>query len=270
VYIDGAPTIHCFHANCRPAVEGANRRLRQALSTWPASSSLPILPGRREGPCGAANRGLSLRRQQADQVTSALEERAPEILEELAWPYEEILRSSPVPVSALPPREQFAKWAGLWPPGAIVWIGDVTSTGQPRHAANFRPIEDWLRSGPAGNFTCPSAFQPGSCSRTEANVLRREFLVVESDTLTKDQVGAVFKFLARRLHYRLHCIIDTGGKSLHAWFSPPPRALEAELKAGLTVLGCDPRMFGLSQPCRVPGVLREEQNKPQTLIWLRK
>jgi hypothetical protein len=60
------------------------------------------------------------------------------------------------------------------------------------------------------------------------------FLVVESDTLTKDQVGAVFAYLHRRLRYRLHYIIDMGGKSLHAWFDAPRFACEKhEVKAGL-------------------------------------
>jgi hypothetical protein len=37
---------------------------------------------------------------------------------------------------------------------------------------------------------------------------------VESDSLSKDEVGAIFSYLRRRLHYQLHCIIDTVGKSL--------------------------------------------------------
>ena len=40
-------------------------------------------------------------------------------------------------------------------------------------------------------------------------------MVIESDTLARDEVGAVFAYLRRRLHYDLHCIVDTAGKSLH-------------------------------------------------------
>ncbi len=98
-------------------------------------------------------------------------------------------------------------------------------------------------------------------------MLTRHWLVVESDTLTKDQVGAVFLYLRRRLRYDLHCIVDTAGKSLHAWFSPPPSDLERNLKTGLVALGCDPKMFAIAQPCRVPGALRD--GKVQRLIWLR-
>ena len=37
-------------------------------------------------------------------------------------------------------------------------------------------------------------------------------MVIESDTLGKDEVGAVFAYLNRRLKFNLHAIIDTAGK----------------------------------------------------------
>jgi hypothetical protein len=119
-----------------------------------------------------------------------------------------------------------------------------------------------------GNYTCGSSFKPGSCRRCNENVNGHRFMVVESDTLTHDEIGAVFAFLRRRLHYEMHCIIDTGGKSLHGWFDAPPnRIWENRLKAGLEVFGCDPRVFKYSQPVRVPGAWRN--GKLQRLIWLK-
>jgi hypothetical protein len=118
-----------------------------------------------------------------------------------------------------------------------------------------------------GNFTCGSSFKPGSFQRSNANCNGTRFLVIESDTLTKDEVGAVFAYLQRRMHYQLHCIIDTAGKSLHAWFDAPRnKVLENRLKAGLTAFGCDPKMFTYSQPVRVPGAWRD--GKMQRLIWV--
>ena len=65
------------------------------------------------------------------------------------------------------------------------------------------------------------------------------------DTLAKDDVGAVFAYLRRRLHYRLHCIIDTAGKSLHAWFDAPrTKVLENRLKAGLVAFDGDETVVG--------------------------
>lgn len=78
--------------------------------------------------------------------------------------------------------------------------------------------------------------------------------VIESDTLARDEVGAVCAYLRRRLHYGLHCIVDTGGKSLHAWFDAPPnKVFETRLKAGLEVFGFDPKVFSYSQAARVLG-----------------
>ena len=85
------------------------------------------------------------------------------------------------------------------------------------------------------------------------------------------QIGAAgntLRIRRRRLHYPLHCIIDTAGKSLHGWFDAPRnKLLENRLKAGLEEFGCDPKVFTYSQPVRVPGAYRE--GKMQRLIWLR-
>ena len=62
--------------------------------------------------------------------------------------------------------------------------------------------------------------------------------------------------------------LDTGGKSLHAWFDAPRnKVLETRLKAGLVAFGCDPKVFTYSQPVRVPGAWRD--GKLQRLVWLR-
>lgn len=87
-------------------------------------------------------------------------------------------------------------------------------------------------------------------------VQHQRFLVITSDTLAKDEVGAVFAYLHRRLRYKLHCIINVARKSLHAWFDAPRyKVREARLKAGLVAFGCDPKVFTHSQPVRVPGVM---------------
>jgi hypothetical protein len=119
-----------------------------------------------------------------------------------------------------------------------------------------------------GNYTCGSSFRAGSFSRCNDNLEGHRFMVVESDTLGRDEVGAVFAYVYRRLLFQLHCIIDTGGKSLHAWFDVPRnKKLERRMQVGLEGLGCDPKVFTYSQPVRVPGAFRD--GKLQRLIWLR-
>lgn len=285
VSLDGAPTIFCFHASCAAAVAEANRRLRRELGSTPWSIVLPggrilrngdvlqasgsVLPrvvvqarARAEG--RDAGEALVL-----ESVRVMAERFKPELFDVFCWPFGQIVTESPLHVCDRDAEDQFRTWLKLWPAHATVWIGDVFSSGKPEHRTHFRPIGDWFQIGPAmGNYTCGSSFKPGSFSRCNENLNGQRFLVVESDTLGKDEVGAVFAYLRRRLHYRLHCIIDTAGKSLHAWFdAPATKILENRLKAGLTAFGCDPKVFTYSQPVRVPGAYRD--GRLQRFVWLK-
>jgi len=285
VSVDGAPTIFCFHSSCAPAVAVANQRLRRAVgeSCWELKlpggmvlrngdvlqSSGVVLP-REIVQARAGAEGRDAGEQLVLETLRALAERfKPELFETFHWPFAQILEDSPLQVCHRDADDQFRTWLKLWPAHCHVWIGDVFSSGRPEHRTNFRPVADWYQIGPVmGNFTCGSSFKPGSFQRSNANCNGTRFLVIESDTLAKDEVGAVFLYLQRRLHYRLHCIIDTAGKSLHAWFDAPRnKILETRLKAGLTAFGCDPKVFTYSQPVRVPGAFRD--GRLQRLVWLK-
>ena len=284
VCVDGVPTIYCFHASCAPAVAAANQRLRRELGA-PWTLTLPdgrvlragdvlqatglILP-RETMLARARATGRDAGEQLVLETTVALAARfRPELFERFHWPFAQILEDSPLQVAGRDPEDQFRTWLKLWPAESIVWIGDVYSSGLPAHATHFRPLADWYQIGPVmGNYTCGSAFKPGSFRRSNENIQGQRYLVVESDTLAKDQIGAVFAYLNHRLRYNLHAIIDTAGKSLHGWFDTPrDRQAEARLKAALTVFGCDPKLFTYSQPVRVPGAFRE--GRLQRMVWLR-
>ena len=93
-------------------------------------------------------------------------------------------------------EDQFRTWLKLWPACSTVWIGDVYSSGKPEHRTHFRPVAEWYQIGPVmGNYTCGSSFKPGSYQRSNENLNGHRFLVVESDTLAQDEVGAVFAYL---------------------------------------------------------------------------
>jgi hypothetical protein len=285
VNVDGAPTIFCFHASCGEAVAAANRKLRQTLGQSPWEITLPSGSVLRNGDVLQAGGEVLPRaviqaqaRAEGRDVGEAVilatvkmvaERFKPELFEKFQWPFTQIVGDSPLQVCQRDAEDQFRTWLRLWPAHCHVWIGDVFSSGQPQHRANFRPVGEWYQIGPVmGNYTCGSSFKPGSYQRSNANCNGTRFLVIESDTLAKDEVGAVFAYLQRRLRYRLHCIIDTAGKSLHGWFDAPRnRILENRLKAGLTVFGCDPKVFTYSQPVRVPGAWRD--GKMQRLVWLK-
>jgi hypothetical protein len=288
VNVDGAPTIFCFHASCVGVVAEANRRLRRELGASPWELRLPGGQTLRSG--DVLQRDGTVSRKDAKTQSwggpafadaSARQERIvletlrvnaerfrPELFEFFRWPMAEILEESPLLVAERDPEDQFRTWLKLWPACSTVWIGDVYSSGRPEHRTHFRTVGEWYQIGPVmGNYTCGSAFRRGTFSRSNESIEGQRFMVVESDTLSRDEVGAVFSYLRRRLRYPLHCIVDTAGKSLHAWFdSPPSKLLESRLKAGLEVFGCDPKVFTYSQPVRVPGAWRDR--KLQRLVWL--
>lgn len=290
VSVDGVPTIHCFHSHCQSAVREANRDLRRELGSKPWQVTLRegvlrngdllrCAPGEGTGRMQIVKRE-SFNRQAAgsngtneqlilESLKAQAERFRPELLEFFRWPLAEIMEQSPLLVCERDPEEQFRLWLNLWPEDSIVWIGDVFSSGKPEYCEHFRPVAEWRASWPvAGNFTCASSFKPGSWRRSNDSLNGHRFMVVESDTLGKDEVGAIFAYLNLRLMFRLHAIIDTAGKSLHAWFDAPrSKLVETRLKAGLEVLGCDPKVFTYSQPVRLPGALRD--GKLQRLVWLR-
>ena len=157
------------------------------------------------------------------------------------------------------------------PPTDNIWIGDLNETGDPRFANRFRTVKDWLQTERRcpGPFICPAHFKPGACERSSANVVQNRFLIVESDTLTKDEVSSVFLWLKESWH--LVAVIDTGNKSLHGWFQRPSDLKPGEFadaKIVLESLGCDGAMFKPAQATRLPGWVREDTHLYQTLLYL--
>ena len=149
----------------------------------------------------------------------------------------------------------------------VLWMGDKFDSGKPEHACHFKTAVEWLGENTVpAPFICPASFKNNSHARSNDNVLARRFLVVESDVLTKDQVGAVFKWLQADAKQELVAIVDTAGKSLHGWFRYPADDQVDHLKTILPAYGCDPKLFTASQPVRLPGALRGE--KHQKLVYL--
>lgn len=284
VSVDGAPTIYCFHASCAAAVASANSRLRREVSSSPWTITLPggrvlrngdvlqasgtVLP-REVVQARARAEGRDAGELDLETLKVVAERFKPELFESFDWPFAQIISDSPLLVSERDAEDQFRTWLKLWPAHCHVWIGDIFSSGKSEHKTHFRPVAEWYQIGPVmGNFTCGSSFKPGSFQRSNANCNGTRFMVIESDSLPKDEVGAIFAYLNRRLKFNLHAIIDTAGKSLHGWFDAPrDKRIEARLKAVLTVFGCDPKLFTYSQPVRVPGAYRD--GKLQRIVWLK-
>lgn len=269
VNIDGAPTVHCFHSSCKLAVERANLELRRAFAK--GASTTPFRPSREQI---EAHRQRERERQQQERLKAHAKASLSSILADLVWHPTEIREQSPI---RLPdkPDDDWRLLLGMFDPAAVLWIGDVKDScnddADSRRKAecrrHFRPVSEWLNEPAApGQFTCPSLFKNSIHSRSNENVIGTPFLVVESDSLAKSEIGAVFLWLAQFL--TLRAIVDTAGKSLHGWFDRPEPASERELKIILPELGCDPALFKPSQPCRLPGARRGDRF--QSLLFIDK
>lgn len=180
----------------------------------------------------------------------------PNLLQKFSLDLPDLWELSPIRLES-DPANDWRLLLRLFQPDDVVWIGDVHDSG-PGKGRHFQTVEKWLAYPMApGNFTCPAIFKNNVESRSSLNVIARPFLVVESDTLTKPEMCAVFNWL--RPIMRLRAVVDTAGKSLHAWFDFPPKEALVELENVLPAMGCDKALFKPSQPCRLPGAARADK-----------
>ena len=254
IHVDGAPTVFCFHTSCAPAVAATNQRLRSEMGKID-----------RRGCCGHMS---PPDRQERDLRQRALDA-FPKLLVQFACPVEEFSARSPEAPSAEPEKD-WRSVLRLFREDDVLWIGDRFDSGKERHRANFRSVEDWLTlARPPGPFIVPNVFRPGIQDRTAANVIGQRFLVIESDKLSKADTIAVIRWLSEKI--RLQAVVDTAGKSLHAWFDYPDAEILASLRIILPVFGCDPALFRTAQPVRLAGATRPDRgNAIQRLVWLAK
>jgi hypothetical protein len=242
-------------------VETANKQLRVAIGKAESGKAVP-------SPVKYTPSVEELQRKAERAQQERLKRRAaatlPGILRDFAWPLADCWHESPVSGGDM--EQDWRLLVGLFQPDDVIWIGGERDTGQPRHAQNFRRAADWLASWQTcpGPLTCPATFKPGTCSRANANVEVRRFLVLESDVLPKDSMAAVIRWA--RQFMTLRAIVDTGGKSIHGWFNFPSREVLREVEPIFEGLGCDKATLRPAQPVRLPGWERKP-GRWQSLIW---
>lgn len=244
------PLLHCFHGSCCQRIKECNHRLFQSAMAEHRSASEMV------------------RRSRLHQY-SVWQSESPaiqDILTQYSWTLREITNDEKGQIESCP-EDHYIKILSLYADDDILWTaGDVRETGTREHASHFRTAREWMEKPRCpGAFICPNTFQSGVFSRAKSNVLALKYLVVESDLLNRDQVGAVFRWMQSKGH-TLRAVVDTAGKSLHGWFDYPPAICIPSLKRDLVALKCDPSMFGESQPCRLPGARRGQEF--QRLIYL--
>jgi len=166
----------------------------------------------------------------------------------------------------------------LFPADAVLWLApDIYQTGKPEHAVYFRTRAEWE----AADFTAPgmriapSSFKPGSYSRSRESVAKHHFTVIESDEIgdgelyaSKDEFCALIRWLREACHWHLAAVVDSGNRSLHAWFRHPGYVDMTQLAQHSAALGLDSKFSEPSQPWRLPGVMREKSEQRQQLVYL--
>jgi hypothetical protein len=166
----------------------------------------------------------------------------------------------------------------LFPSDALLWLApDIYQTGEPKHAKFFRTRTEWQRETftAPGMRIAPSWFKPGSYSRGADSVAEHLFTVIESDEIgegklyaDKDQFCSLTRWLREACGWHLAAVVDSGRRSLHAWFKHPGFADMTQLAEHAAVLGLDVKFSEPSQPWRLPGMKREKSDTRQQLLYL--
>lgn len=245
-----APYLHCFHESCHQRLQACNSRMYYQAARRAA--------GRGNGPVPAK----ASRNYKKPPSSVSLDE----VKANCGWTLKEIEEHPEYRVD-VPQHLQHLLLFCLYEPDDVLWVADELWQSGPGHRGHFRYVSDLIadRANP-GRYTCPSTFQEGAYRRKAEFVQTPKYLVVESDSLTHDESGAVFNWMKQAGHV-LRAIVDTGNKSIHGWFERPAEDAIPSLRRDLIHLGCDPKMFCISQPCRLPGAIRPETRKFQRLIY---
>ena len=283
IYLDAepVPTIDCQHQSCGEVIAAHNKWLRHLWRRAMAGNQLGLSPAE----TATLDKELRAREAEAakekvkrDEARAALKKLAAwaqvhrhEILKEHRWTAAEILADSPSPVPA-DPAEHWRLILSRYEPRETLWMADeVYYSGEREDGREFShcfQITDyWLfRTQVPGVFICPAVLDVRATRRSNENVVRRPFIVVESDTLNRDEVGAVFQWLISQ-GLRLRFVVDTSRRSLHGWFEAPDLENLECLKAILPELGVDKKVLTMTQPVRLPGAINPKTGKHQRLIY---
>lgn len=221
---------------------------------------------------------------EAERITKAIAARRPELLAphlSTDWRYD-LWEASTIRIPHEHDEQAHLFARHLFHPEEILWMGEEYDSAQPRHAAHFRTREEWMKESHLPPRIASGVFLPGSYSRSSENVTAAPFIIIESDDLigtkpetqeerdeNRKQCAALIGFMRSCFLLTLRAVIDTGGKSLHAWFDcPPPDELEAvvDIAKGLAI---DPEVITRAHgPLRLPGCVHSATGQSAKLIYL--
>jgi hypothetical protein len=171
----------------------------------------------------------------------------------------------------------------LYAPDEILFIGGTYDT-------EVKTVAEWLpeiKTGRTSPYIIPNPVdgeehinKKGDPSRRcDAAVLHHRFAVVEFDDMTKPAQVSFWHSIIVDALLPVAALIDSGGKSIHAWLRvdlPNVDAWQTEIRDGLyhpetgrmTLLGADTQCQNPSRLSRLAGHLRAGKGKRQRLLYL--
>jgi hypothetical protein len=176
----------------------------------------------------------------------------------------------------------------LYDPDDLIWMGERNTPGI--MGKSIMRVSDWIRQyelldsddppffiiNPLSGMSMPKKSGDGMTYRGDRCVCIFKYALVEFDTLTREE--QIRFWSAVKLPIR--CLVDTGGKSIHALLDVQKIAdvttlaqWETVVKKNLydqylTPMGVDSNCSNPARLSRVPGHYRAEKQTLQRLLWL--
>lgn len=176
------------------------------------------------------------------------------------------------------PEDALAVLRTLWRPFDLLFVGD-------RYGKRVEPVRDIVAKieagGPVPEHIIPNPLSGGEhftksgkpSTRCDDAVVSFWYAVAEMDDMSRENQ---LLFWAGFTSAPVAALVDSGGKSIHAWIRvdcPTREVWEADIEQGLfekilIPLGCDRACQNESRLSRMPGHYRREKNAWQRLLYL--
>jgi len=159
--------------------------------------------------------------------------------------------------------------------------GELVCTGAESERAVVRPVEAAVADADGLQFICVNPmrglsavnFSGRPSPRCQNNVAVRRYLVAEFDDASLGKGGQARLVTALAEAAPLVMAVDSGGKSVHAWFHVEPMARQDQARffALACLLGADPTRWDLCGWLRMPGGTRVKADgtraRQRILYW---
>jgi hypothetical protein len=173
----------------------------------------------------------------------------------------------PYPVHSSEPPEFFL--SEMFPGDPLICIGATS------YAMDTRPLSEWegmlrpmqfIVPSPMVAETGPRKMDGQESFHAESNTGPRKYLVTEFDGPSKPQQMARIRSLQALGGLLLACVVDSAGKSLHAFWRASDEGTNFDFFSRACRLGADERLWLRSQFARLPGGTRDGRRQ-EVILW---